>query len=108
MKHYSLPWKAHGCAVYQTDDYDTMGYRVPGEFICGIEVEDGQPIDPTPERGANADFIVLACNSHYELVNALKLILQRGYKLDASDHALAVDALTKARAVGYVNEDKTI
>lgn len=64
IQHTPLPWTCHSGMVWKPD-----------------ETEDGYPIAymdratektrPT-ERDANAEFIVRVCNSHYEMLNALK------------------------------------
>lgn len=60
--HTSLPWRID--AVYGVkSDADT-------ELLASTYCE------PNPQRNkANAEFIVKACNSHYELLEACKAVL---------------------------------
>lgn len=57
IKHTPLPWQ------YNYDDVLASEYA--DDLICNCEWRD-------EEGKANAAFIVRACNSHYELLEALK------------------------------------
>ena len=66
MKHTPLPWKKeifNGELIVQDDD--TNEYYV---YICDCSSE----FMSQEEEEANAEFIVRACNSHYELLEACK------------------------------------
>ena len=54
--------------------------------------------DPHPNAVENAALIVRAVNSHQSLVDALTLLLTRGYKIEASDYATCEAALALALA----------
>ena len=62
-KHTRLPWfaEAGGRKIYSGPDYDVV--------VC--DVHDWEE----SEGRANAEFIVRACNSHYELVRALGCVI---------------------------------
>ncbi len=74
MKHTKLPWKCYK---------DPDSYRVRGaeDFYMLItsfrrystELDWMERWDP--EQEANAQFIVTACNAHYELIDALESML---------------------------------
>lgn len=68
--HTPLPWKAHGCAVYQADDW-REGKNLGGQKIVGLE-DDAYP---TNQNIANAELIVRAVNSHQALCDALKAVV---------------------------------
>lgn len=66
-KHTSLPWVFSYGSIYQSADepIEENGTR--------IAMMDRNTPDTTPtERDANAAFIVKACNTHYQLVEACK------------------------------------
>lgn len=68
-KHTPLPWKIH-----QTED--RLPIPIIGkscEFIA--ECSDDGSLIRASQAWDNARFIVRACNSHYELVEALEAIL---------------------------------
>ena len=62
-KHTPLPWDcmADGSAIKALNS---------GSNIC--ETECGSQVASYFERQANAEFITRACNSHYELLDALE------------------------------------
>ncbi len=62
--HTPLPW--------HSDDKDEQFVIVRTNDKIIYVIEESQP---TPEDRANASFIVKACNSHYELLEYLKLCL---------------------------------
>jgi len=71
-KHTELPWL-----------YDGLGFITAkdcyGQFICKVDIFD-EINDPKrrigyEEQRLNVQFIVKACNSHYELLEALKQCL---------------------------------
>ena len=49
-----------------------------------------------PDQVANAALICRAVNSHQQLVDALTLLLTRGYRIEASDYATCEAALALA------------
>lgn len=65
-KHTKLPWKAgpvfqkEGRAIFWTDD------SKPGKWQRRVDAKDGV------FNEADAELIVRACNSHYELLEALR------------------------------------
>ena len=61
-EHTALPWKQYGSEIWQDDT--TFIAKVASERIGS--------------REANAAFIVRACNSHYELVEALSNFITEG------------------------------
>lgn len=70
VKHTPRPWKLgknDGNIVQHIYDAD-------GTWIAYTRSPDAMPCEVTT---ANADFIVRACNSHYELVEALALAADR-------------------------------
>lgn len=71
MKHTELPWATGSIGELQEDDeLEFCRLYGPGEnvTICDAWSE------------ANAEFIVKACNAHYGLIEALKMIASIGRK----------------------------
>lgn len=67
QEHSPLPWSAYGGRIdFKYDIWDAYGN-------CVADVETGFVDEAT--NCANAEFIVRACNSHEELVQAAKLLL---------------------------------
>lgn len=70
--HTPTPWEAHQCGIYQKE------LRKPGDPFENCIAATGDDPDPEDERGsgerqeADAQFIVLAANAHYDLVAALQ------------------------------------
>lgn len=60
VKHTPLPWNYHNSNNDDYLDIDSAGTRITSIFNVDKEAK------------ANAEFIVTACNSHYELLEALK------------------------------------
>ena len=101
-KHTPLPWGiSHGFNL-------TTGAGSRADYVCGpnpdsIGIKLASPWqegawDDDPEANANAEFIVRACNSHYELYEALKDFVaaaDRGHVSMEIDRA-ARDALANA------------
>lgn len=59
--------------------------RLPTAFVPAWEAQDDGDIDAREEAAANAEFIVRACNSYYDLLAACEL-------MDAFLHAVANDS----------------
>jgi hypothetical protein len=94
MKHTELPWEV---AHYEDGILEGVNFirsTANPHPICTI-INGGE----LPEVvAANAAFIVRACNSHYELLEACKAMLdQLSLGRDLSEGAYA-DMLTRARA----------
>ena len=89
-QHTVLPWHYDHQTkeIYILDDENE-----PCDVIADMETFK-TPID---KAHTNADFIVRACNSHYELLEALEKIerLLRGSPCAAA-HSIACDAIAKA------------
>lgn len=68
-QHSPLPWRVDGCkgSIYQ---FDIVGPN--GEDLAYANESDGADEPSVYPAQANADFIVRACNSHDELLAALK------------------------------------
>lgn len=64
--HTPLPWVIN--PAYPT-------YISSADATADICELDGWPVDCVAEENANRDFIVRACNSHYQLVEALRGII---------------------------------
>lgn len=108
IKHTPLPWKMDG------DGFDSVAARDFGtDGYCIFSVDDDGcykdgicdllNIVDDAESQANAEFIIRACNSHYELLEALKQVnhtLTIHGKVDGrSDlHKFVVSAIAKAEA----------
>lgn len=74
-KHTPLPWAAN---IKDSGLYDKTDISHDSGFICRFDSSDegyiGEFDDATIK--ANAEFIVRACNSHYDLLEALDEIVQ--------------------------------
>ena len=95
-KHTPLPWAQH-----RTSEKTYANVRGAGRYGYGRCVADcGSRSDDTAQ--ANAEFIALACNSHYQLVEALEAMVSAGLtQFDRGTHKIGldnVDLLAKARA----------
>jgi len=67
-EHTPLPWKRFNLTDIFPDDDDTYGTK---------HIADCQPDNPNNrmeihEQDANAEFIIRACNSYYDLLEACK------------------------------------
>jgi len=76
MKHTPLPWgltKEDGFFSIRSSHAKENGFS--SEFICSM---DGYRYreDRIGERKANADFIITACNSHYDLIDSRDDLLE--------------------------------
>lgn len=96
-KHTAAPWKKFldeddGTIEISTDDRMDRS-AIP---IALVDVGYSGPIEI--EQQANADFIVLACNSHAGMVEALQTCKQVLAESSASFWAVAAQAELKARA----------
>ena len=70
--HTALPWEL-GRTIGGYIDIDALDGHIPWTALARVVVEvDGKRSD---EGEANAAFIVRACNSHYQLVSALRWAL---------------------------------
>lgn len=71
-KHAPLPWLVEHSA--------TSGFRIvhgeprPEGYRDAIDLSWGH-MAPSPEARANVDFIIRACNSHYDLLESLKRLV---------------------------------
>jgi len=96
-EHTPLPWSVGGNLPYvvAVTAPEYRG-RIPETTICRGQHTGGQNwpyLDPMEYR-ANAAFIVKACNSHYELLEALKDIKVAAYR--AISMEVYVDAMHDA------------
>jgi hypothetical protein len=92
MKHTPLPWFKIGMNTIARPE--TPGsWEGNVRFICDAH---DHCILPTDEDMANAEFIVKACNSHYDLLEALE---------DCLIAIHAVRALVKGECPWLLNED---
>lgn len=92
MEHSKLPWRVKHLELKHT-------------FI--IESEDGRVVElkKFPYWGnakANADFIEKACNSHYDLVDALKAIIDSGEIPDCYSNPLVLKAKEALKKAGEI------
>ena len=75
MKHTPLPWKTKYVQV--ADKWEILGANKNGtEKWIGVMIWGSEPEDI-----ANNEFIIRACNSHYELLDSLKFaksVIQSG------------------------------
>ncbi len=84
--HTALPWvveddeRTHICRISGDETIEVVGYNVSGER----EVIGCEGILGGPEGEANAAFIVRACNSHYQLVSALREAIEELWDRDHS------------------------
>lgn len=100
-KHAPLPWAINGpdlAIVSHRPDNKSLPLCV-GQVYHIINYGDMRDRETTT---ANAAFIVLACNSHYELVEALKrarvALANEGHHTGTSGVLIALDdALAKAK-----------
>ena len=77
MKHTELPWKIH----YDGEDYMIYNDKdEPVGDIMSIFEYTGQTIDIQRE---NAEFIVKACNEHYERIEREKKLIEALDKIGA-------------------------
>jgi len=76
--HTPLPWKERFCDICgpDCDDGDDLVLGCVGRSYGLRSAEYGIVKNHTPEGKANAAFIVRACNSHYELLEALEDAVQ--------------------------------
>jgi hypothetical protein len=86
MKHTATPW-------YRDED----GFIAAGSSDTYVTVADANCSDiDIDEREANTDFIIKACNNHYELLEALKQLEDVISGIEAEADNLGVD-LSEAR-----------
>ncbi len=80
MKHTDLPWNAFDGGIYDSDGFEILeeeAILLNWNSIPGVNHWSDKPGITCKERTleevkANAEFIVRACNSHDELLEALK------------------------------------
>lgn len=99
-KHTPLPWFLHVAEDAGSDDEDYCYVECQEGARIGMEFPDATTLID-PELGflteEDAAFVVLACNSHYELLSALKALVERG--TDSPEHMAAEAAIAKAEAI---------
>lgn len=69
-KHTPLPWK-----VYYAKNNGQIILGTGEENGCAIQNHSGAFWRDDEEAKANAEFVVRACNSHYELLEALEQVI---------------------------------
>lgn len=86
MNHTPTPWKVSDTSIV-TEEICIAVIEDDGGYEAGIE-----------ERAANAEFIVLACNSHDTLVYACKSLLREAKQIrDIRAAGWPVEAVELAR-----------
>jgi hypothetical protein len=92
MKHTSLPWflfqEGNTIQISDSENHDAAIVH-----WAGFDSSD----KPQTENEANAQFIVRACNSHYQLVEACKLALAAFEKNHAIDWSILEEAIAQAQ-----------
>ena len=86
MKHTPLPWSF---------EKHTAGASIKGsgkEWIATLQISFVDDI----EAKANAEFIVRACNSHYDLLEACKKVINNWGNLHPKDRQQLRNAVAKA------------
>lgn len=87
MKHTKLPWHV-GDVDAETLQINIIGEPQYGFYVCGV-------IAGVESQEANAEFIVRACNSYYDMLAVCKDV--RGFlKRSGYDTKLVDDAIAKA------------
>ena len=79
MKHTSLPWRSSG--PHTREIYDPHS----GHTICCAPVADAFPSVKWEE---NVEFIIRACNSHYDMLEALKYVVKYHRENDSGEGEL--------------------
>lgn len=104
IKHSALPWEATP-AIGALGEFCFMDIKCEGDFytIATATSARATPKGVVNDREwseANAAFIVRACNSHYELLEALKWLVSRiePMEQDGSINIPGVATLNQARA----------
>ena len=111
MNHTPTPWKLNKAGSQKTIYINTADEE-------GLYLADLQNCQGTETTEANAEFIVRACNSHDDLVKALKEVKEQigevfySQKQDNPEHDAAIDrivsvvgeALAKAEGKGKYND----
>lgn len=85
-EHSPLPWQMKRAALPVDGEYDFAIYDEPHGVIAEVFGRSGTSV--FPPAVANAAFIVRACNSHAELLAALKALL---HEVSESGNAYARD-----------------
>jgi hypothetical protein len=90
--HTPLPWTLR---VEELDD-DVRSVFIP-EIYRSFHDPDFAEASEYQRDLANADFIVRACNAHYDLLEALKCLLNATmFKDHPAESQMAIDAIAKA------------
>jgi hypothetical protein len=86
LEHTPLPWQQSHRVCDEEGNYSTQVYCENGEAIANLTwykkpqenvLVDGKPMIKTGTyRDGNASFIVKACNNHYQLLEALKNLVE--------------------------------
>jgi len=101
MKHTDTPWKEDLEAC--VNEIKLVGAN--GDYVCTIETEGNFDEPSGINNSANAEFIVRCCNSHDELVKALRDLL---YLFDVGNMENEPDEPEQVRAKKVlVNAEKT-
>lgn len=90
-KHSPLPWSGHVTSKYLTSKTEESKGPSDG-FIFSRDMPEELAISHA-EALANRDFIFTACNSHYELVEALEWAMPLAVKTIESNSASHPDDL---------------
>ena len=87
--HTPLPWVINPAHPTYISSADATA------DICEL---DGWPVDCVAEENANREFIVRACNSHYQLVEALRGLVNALAENDEDGMTEFSDDMVRARA----------
>jgi hypothetical protein len=90
-KHTPLPWKIH--SVTDKHHIQIRAKKAGTEFECSPAVLGGWDTS-AEENEANAQFITRACNSHYELLEALRLLLEDSYNAIDNNNPMQIREAT--------------
>lgn len=98
-KHTPLPWlRAATTPHYTHAPYMIWGPLGPGYGTVAQTCSSGlMPSDPV-RQAADAEFITLACNSHYDLLAALESLVGWCEATDADGSTYVFDAVIEAKA----------
>ena len=102
--HTATPWFAQGAGVYSEDPRNEKPGTPMHHALIAATGDDGDE-NAAAEQKANAEFIARACSAHYELLDAMKALLDavrkepamNGRKYDALGQQV-IKAIQKATA----------
>ena len=101
MKHTPTPYhfiKEDWTIRSKEIDHSTQMADYKGSIICSLVEGHGNREHALEETKANAHFIITACNSHDELVEACKEILVVRGREGHAEYSIAMDHIEQAIA----------